>query len=173
MTPNAKTIENMIRGFFEYLTTAPEFSELGVKSFNQLEGKMLPVGADGSIEAPSLPAFVLERVSNASSGAARDDGATTRTVRLVIDCFFVFAAGAAGQAPESYRAIIAGMTAQDLCCSESARLGGLVGSPYIDDAEFIPGDTEPVPSMSNNRLVLYWVSRFKVVIAKQIRFAAA
>jgi hypothetical protein len=173
VTPNAKVIEDMVRGFLDYLTAAPEFAELGVKTFNQLEGKMLPVGADGSIEAPALPAFVLERASNASPAAARDDGATTRTVRLVLDCFFVFGAGAAGQAPESYRAIIAGMTAQDLCCSESARLGGLVGSPYIDDAEFIPGDTEAVPSMSNNRLVLYWVSRFKVVIAKQIRFATA
>lgn len=163
---NADALRAMFTTFWDFLTQAPEFARLGVQAFNMLEGKVLPVAKDGTIATSDLPAFAIERVRNLSKDSERDDGARQRILKYGVDCIFVFRADEPGAT--AYDAMSAELVAEDVILSESARLGGLSGSPGVDDYELIPGETTEIPSVQNEQIVMFWVSRFSVVLSKQV-----
>ncbi len=173
MTTNAKALQDMFDECWNYLTGHGDFAALGVKTFNGIRGETISIGQDNSISALDLPAFVLERPRNLYSAANRDDSAKQRVLKYALDFAFIFPAESSAQANPAYRAMNAELVAEDILGADAARLGGLAGSPGVDDYEVIPGETDSVPSISNDRLILYWVSRFTVVLTKQITFAQA
>ena len=169
MTSNRSALRALFDGFWKYLTEHPEFAPLGCKLFSPLEGRPLPVAADGSIASTDLPAFTIENVQNLSGDEPRDDAARQRTLRFRVNCLFVFPSlGLSDQSAGFFSAAEALVVAEDILTSESARLGGLAGSPGVDDYAVESGDVESIPSVANPRLIMFCVSRFSVVIEKRL-----